>query len=385
MRIHEAHLARAKAAMSRERWPAAIRSYGAALSADPGNYAAHLQRSRARLFLGDWEGALSDREAAHAAQPKDAAIRRRLLELLLILGRGEPIRRVLAEAGVGPGTARFWEACLAFKRGDFAAAARGFAAADAAELPDFAELPGLFEAAARALAAESVSKARGLCIVGLGYRRLAQATLGGVRALAAAAAIVANAPLIDDDLLLFLGLFPGKLRLVRFRGSAREANAAAAVALLACGARPVVMVTRGHPLVFGPLAVALVRGAARRGVPCRVVGAVSGFEELAALTPRPAPGPLGLEVRGCFDLDGADPALPLVAYLPAEEAGLARVSRVLARRLKPDRICHVMPNSGSEEFSPRPIAAGRVAALSRSDRPCALYIPARGSNSHARA
>mgnify|MGYP001618084812 FL=1 len=170
--------------------------------------------------------------------------------------------------------------------------------------------------------------------------------MAALRALRGAEALYVVCNTLDEPVKDLLALFPGKVRPIVFRGT--EAEVAACVRRVFAGfksGRRLAMVTRGHPLVYGLLATRLVEEARRRGVSCRVVGAVSTFDELPVLASG-LPGPRrGLQVRGAFSLDGLDVSLPLVIYSPQAEAGKRALAK-LRSRYPASHPCFVLPSSG---------------------------------------
>ncbi|MBI3554110.1 MAG: hypothetical protein HY077_16560 [Elusimicrobia bacterium] len=364
----------------RNEFPEAEAFFGRAISDEPADPELYKSRSRVRLFLGDAAGAERDGEEAFRRSGARTPFLEFWLQVLLLRGASSSeVESLLSRAGLSPAAKAFWRACFACRRKKHAAARAGFerAAALAGEDLGLADLARLFRCAVMALTEGAPPRPRGpeLAMVGLGYRKVLQMSVGGVRTLAGqdVLAVVCNAA--DDLVLRFLGLFGVPIKFLVFRGTEAEARRGTQALLKECaGRRRAALVTRGHPLVFGLLGGLILEEARRRGVPCRVWDGVSGFDELPAAAGIAAGRP-GMQVVGCFAAGESDRGLPMVAYAPKERGGLEALSAVLAGRYPAGTMGYAMANSGPREFQAKAVPIRDLSEALGGDLPCAIYVP----------
>jgi hypothetical protein len=212
-------------------------------------------------------------------------------------------------------------------------------------------------------------------VVGLGYRKVFQMSVGAISALHGARRLALVGNVLDDLVLRLLGLFPVPISFLVFRGTEKEASRGARSVVDSAARERTALVTRGHPLVFGLLAGLIVEKTAASGVPCRVWDGVSGFDELPALCGPSGAKSRGFQVAGAFDSADCDPELPLVAYLPREERGLAALTRALKKLRPAGATCHFAANTGPGEYAPRAAAADELGDALKDQLPCTVYCP----------
>jgi len=300
--------------LQRGRPAEACAAFTAAAKKDPSNPSLWLRVADAAFLAGRAANAARAAARAHALGGGDDTLRRALQAHLLAGDEASARRALKGRAGA---EAAFWLAVLACRAARWAEARRLFLEAAAADPERLAERAGLFAAWAghRAAGVARRSEARGISIVGLGWKRPRQATVGGLDALAGCRKLVAVANTLDDATRDLLCLFRAEVSAVAFRGSEAEAAAAARRALRAAAAGPAGTVTRGNPLVYGRFAARLVALARAKGLPVRVLPGVSSYEELAGVD-RPGPeAPLGLELRNSHDA-GTPGARAMAVFTP---------------------------------------------------------------------
>lgn len=344
----------------------ALAAFLAAVTKSPDNPSVWLRVADAAFLSGD--GARAARACARAyALGGGNDLLRRALQAWLLAGDEASARRALA--GLAGGEAAFWRAVLACRASRWSEARRLFLSAAGADPARLAQRAGLFAAWAghRVASGQMTKSPRGISIVGLGWKRPRQATVGALDALAGCRSLVAVANTLDDATRDLLCLFRAPVSAVAFRGSEAEAQRAAQRALSAANAGPAGTVTRGNPLVYGRFAARLVALARARGIACRILPGVSSYEGLAA-EDRPVPGtPLGLEVRGVHDA-AVEGGRALVVFTP----------RARARAVLPRRPAVWLASEGPESAaSARLSPAAAAAMVARGGVGGILYYPPR--------
>lgn len=171
-----------------------------------------------------------------------------------------------------------------------------------------------------------------LLLAGLGLDYPRQATLEVLAALRGCDVVFSN--LSGAEAMRFLALFCDDVRTISYQGARDEARWTAKICAELKPGRRVAFVTRGHPLVSGKLAEALLKGARRRRAEVVNFPALSTMDTIVSMAQEHLSATISalqvfdsrLVVEGAVTLDARVPA---ILYL-----GLRR-GPDLARRLKP--------------------------------------------------
>ncbi len=346
----EPHLTAAAIHFDQARYAKALGSLNRALMLEPGRPDACDQRARVFFILSDWRLAEKDLRQALDLAPDDPGLKERLAQTLIHGGQTAEARRELLHLKHRLGAPEFWMGYLRCRQRRYLDAERLFARAeDLGQDEDFRKKARFCRWVARLLKGrpeETVPRGKELTIIGLGYRYPYQIDVAALKALSRCETIFSNTA--DPAVVDFLGLFPAPRRATYFRDSKAQASLSAAEVLRSFQKmRRLVVVTRGHPVVFGQLALDLAKACARHGVACRVIGAVTTFDLLASLVPFKPTGSLGLQVRDSMDLKGVRPQTPVMVYRP-----LSKKSRGLERMLKrypKSHLCYLLTGRGDGE------------------------------------
>ena len=360
------------------RFAEAEAAFRAALGAAPENPSLWLRVADCAFLRGDAAGAARAAARAHELGGGPDLLRRRA-QAALLAGDEASARRAASARGAPEGEALFWRGVLACRAGNWARARRELLAAVGADPERLAIRAGLLAAwaAHRAAGTPPPPRGRGLVLVGLGWKRPRQASVGALDALASCATLFVVANTLDDDVRDVLCLFRARAVPVVFRGTEAEAARAAGLAVAAAARGRAGTVTRGNPLVYGRFAARLARAAAARAIPLEVLPGVSAFEGLAAEA-RPAPGAaLGLELRGGFSAADADPRRPLIVFAPSAESGRRALAKALPRLARGAKVLLLTSEGPSAASSSRLSAARAAAALRSSEKPGILMLPPR--------
>lgn len=365
--------ARGERLLQARKFSAAEAAFRAALKRSPDNPSVWLRVADCAFLRRDMSAAAKAAARAHELGGGPDLLRRRLQAVLL--ARDEAgARRVLAAPGLPVGEVLFW-------RGVLSARARKWNAARTLFLSSVQAAPGRLAVRAGLLAAWAAhrdavappdARGRGVVVVGLGWKRPRQATVGGLDALASCARLFVVANTVDDEVRDLLCLFRARVSPVVFRGSETEAARAAGLAVAAGAKGRAGTVTRGNPLVYGRFAARLVSAAEERGVPVEVFPGVSAFEGLAA-EETPAPGaPLGLELRGGFSLGDAGTRRPVLAFAPSALSGRKTLAAALTRAARGAMVRVLTSEGPSAAQSSRLSSSAAAAALRAASAPAML-------------
>lgn len=298
----ELWMLRARVHFDQGQYAAARRALSRALELAPSAEAFEL-RAQVCLLQNRFRAALADLEQALRFSPLAWHLQARRVRALAALGRDAEARgRVAWLRGQGERVWADWsEGYLACRAGTHAQAAALFAsAAQAARergMHEFAVKCSRYRAAALALGDPALrERARRdgarLRLVGLGMGHPWQVTAEALPALAESDLILNN--LSDPEVSEFLGLLGVGIVDIVFRVGGDLAKCGRKVARSLERHRRVAFVTRGNPVVFGPLGFAAAGRCRELGVPFRAVPALG----MASLLLGRLVGALGGAARG---------------------------------------------------------------------------------------
>ncbi len=365
--------ARGERLLQSRRFAAAEAAFRAALKRSPDNPSVWLRVSDCAFLSGDLSAAAVAAARAHELGGGADLLRRRLQSVLLA-GDEAGARRALTLKGLPSGEVLFWRGVLAARARRWSSARSLLLSSVSADPERLAVRAGLLAAwaAHRAAGAPPDARGRGVVVVGLGWKRPRQATVGGLDALAGCSRLFVVANTVDDDVRDLLCLFRARVSPVVFRGSEPEAARAAALTVAAGAKGRAGTVTRGNPLVYGRFAARLITAAEDRRIPIEVFPGVSAFEGLAA-EDTPAPGsPLGLELRGGFSLGDAGTRRPVVAFAPSALSGRKTLAAALTRAARGATVRVLTSEGPSAAQSSRLSASAAAAALRAESAPAML-------------
>lgn len=355
----------------------AKRRFSRVLARRPSDASAWAGRAQVSMVEGDLAAALSDLKRACRLAPRDIRLLESRLRLEIMLGRYAAARRSLR--GLSGSAREHWTGYLLCRQGRYAESRSRFEAA--ARLDASRASSAFYAQVARALGEAPAPRrrgaARGLTIMGLGYRQPFQVSREALFAMRDAEVIYSN--LSDSSVADFLGLFPAPFRAIVFRRRDQQSTRCARDVMPAFDRfRRVAVVTRGHPLYYGRLAYRLVTDCRRLGIEVRVPGSVSISDTLVGMTDHARGETLGVQVRDSASLSGLDLRLALVLYNLSSQGGeRMRLSRELASLYPSGQSCVLLAGSGDAEFSPSLSPLAELgSALERADEAVTLLLPA---------
>lgn len=324
-------LRRAHLQACRRHYPLAVEDLTRALESDPGRTDALLRRAELHGIMGRLDLALEDLRRAERSRPgPESALAR--LHAQVLSGGGEGVEDELEALERDPswaGAAAFERACLRLKRREDAAAAACFQRALELERAGAgAPRAAFYLSVAKALAAggPGAPPKADLHICGLGFRPPFSATVEVLRAIRDCDFVFNN--LSEPEVAELVHLLAPAWRPAMFDIWGGGPVWARTIFEEVRPGRTVGFVTRGHPLVYGGLALNLIRESRARKVQCRVFSAVSSLD---GLSQRPWDVPGALPGAQVFDYSAAlsdpfvlDPRLPAVLYFNASIATLPR-------------------------------------------------------------
>ncbi len=335
---------RARFLLQRRNYPEAEAALDAAISLSPED--GGLLSERAQLFVLTDRPALArkDVEAALALAPQDEGLLLWRLRLLVDGARGAEAGVLIKRLGrLGPrlrSEARFYRGCLALRRGralqagkDFKAVMAQWPESDALSMrarlywvaslavePSFLRRHGMKKSLDK--------KSAKLSLCGLGIFPPYTASLEVLHAISRCDVIFNN--VAGGEVRSLLGEFCADIRPASYQAWQDEPKWADVIFKEIAKGRRVGFVTRGHPLVFGGLAVELVRRCKAQNLPHESFGAVSSIDHLLAY----AGLGLGDDMQGVQVLDrpavekasAINTDLPLLACFYSGVEGRARVA-----------------------------------------------------------
>jgi len=389
------HLRKVKFLLQRRNYEEAARELDAAWLLAPGDRDISIARAELCVMTDKLPEARAEFEKALKGSPNDEALRLARLRILIQQGlEKEAGAELLSLAKSGSAhaklEARLYSALLALKVKDHQKAREGFTAL-MKELPK--EHPvsmraRFYWAASRAVDPEfrrrhgmdaTTRKASKLYLCGLGIFPPYTASLEVVHALSLCDVIFNN--VAGPEVRELLAEFCGDIRPASYQAWQDEPKWADRIFSELDKGRTVGFITRGHPLVFGGLAVELVRRCGVQKVDHQTFGAVSSIDHLLAFTGKG----LGDDFGGIQAMDRPaieraktmNTSLPLLACFysgmetPGESAGF---QKTLSRFYPPEHLCWMF---GPKYDSPPAVVA--VGALAK-DYPkvhssLMLYVP----------
>jgi len=322
-------------------------------------------------------------------------------QLLGLMGSWNRAQEEAHKLAASPGC-RSWglwlEGYLQLCRSRYALAAKSFALAEEAatvEQPDIRAKSAFYWTLARGLAGGDKpmnnlgrnarhSSAPSLHLCGLGIDPPRQATLEALQALRRCDIVFCN--MAGDAITEFLAPWCRDLRPIDFRDESDHDRCLALVRAELRPGRTVGFATFGHPLVFGPLADALLSLCRQEGIECRVYAAVSTLDHCLAT--------MGLALGGAFrgfqvyeyaavvtPGFSTNPRLPTILFFPngLRPADLEQLTDVL-RPFYPEEHPAYLFGSKLQEGSARRIALAELRDYSSQlDGRRQLFIPPVGA------
>ncbi|MCR4296989.1 MAG: SAM-dependent methyltransferase, partial [Elusimicrobia bacterium] len=292
------HLRKAKFLLQRRNYEEAALELDRAASFAPANLAVSVARAELWVLTDRLERARAEFEGALALAPGDESLRLSRLRILIQQGLAGPASEEIAALGrsESPRTrleTRLCRGLLALKVRDHRGAVEEFSSL-MKELPqeDSISMRARFYwAASRAVDPEfrrrhgmdaNAVKPSRLYLCGLGIFPPYTASLEVVHALSLCDVIFNN--VAGPEVRELLAEFCGDIRPASYQAWQDEPKWADAIFAEIDKGRTVGFITRGHPLVFGGLAVELVRRCAAQKLAHKTFGAVSSIDHLLAFT-----------------------------------------------------------------------------------------------------
>lgn len=389
------HLRKVKFLLQRRNYEEAGRELDAADLLAPGDQGVSIARAELCVMTDRLPEAQAEFEKALKRAPSDEALRLARLRILIQQGLAAEASAELAALGRdgSPNAkleARLYAALLALKLKDHRAARDGFTGL-MKELPK--EHPvsmraRFYWAASRAVDPEfrrrhgmdaTTRKASKLYLCGLGIFPPYTASLEVVHALSLCDVIFNN--VAGPEVRELLAEFCGDIRPASYQAWQDEPKWADRIFTELDKGRTVGFITRGHPLVFGGLAVELVRRCGAQNVDHRTFGAVSSIDHLLAFTGKG----LGDDFGGIQAMDRPaieraktmNTSLPLLAcfYSGMEtKAEVAGFQKSLSRFYPPEHLCWMF--GPKYDATPAVVSVGALAKdYPKVHSSLMLYVP----------
>ena len=285
---------RAQFHLQRRNYAGAREDLDAAVAARPKDQSPLFKRAELALMTGRLADAQEDLEAAVKLEPGDEYARIQLLSVAVQRGEAARAEAVAAELAKGSPKARlearFGLACLDFKlrRGDLGGAtfkaladeldpddglhhrARFYWAASRTLDPEFARRTGFVPK----------TKTAKLYLIGLGIFPPYTASLETLHAIGGCDVVFNN--VAGPEVRSLIAEFCGDVRPASYQAWQDEPKWADVIFNEVDKGKTVAFVTRGHPLVFGGLAVELIRRCRARKIDHHTFGSVSSIDHLLA-------------------------------------------------------------------------------------------------------
>lgn len=267
----------------------ALLDFSRALALDPRCAQAYAARLEVQLCLERYAEAAADARAALKISPERSEIRLKLCEALALSGRRAAARKEAAgleEMGVDAATARWMRGYLACLERDYRRAVPILeSAAELAGSAALRERAGIHAVAAKLCVGGRRAKvgARGkghLLVCGMGVRPPVSLTAEVVQALQSCDVVYKNVS--GDEVSTLVRIVSRRCRPVMFRNPQDVPRTSALLLSEARRGRKVAFLTFGHPLIFGPLGLELLRRAREEGVSCTAFSAFSSIDSMLA-------------------------------------------------------------------------------------------------------
>jgi len=316
----------------------ALLDFAKALDLDPRCAQAYCARLDVQLCLERYDEAAADARAALEISPERSEIRLNLCEALALSGRRAAARKEfegLEEKGVDAATAQWMRGYLACLERDYRRAVPILeSAAEMAGSAALRERAGIHAVAARLCDGgrrpKAGAKAKGhLFVCGMGVRPPVSLTAEVVQALQSCDVVYKNVS--GDEVSTLVRIVSLRCRPVMFRNPQDVPRTSALLLSEARRGRRVAFLTFGHPLIFGPLGLELLRSAREEGISCTSFSAFSSIDSMLA-GGGPALDFCGgnyqiLSVMGQDVLQGVsrlNPKLATLLYFPEAQSGDGR-------------------------------------------------------------
>jgi len=368
---------RAQFHLQRRNYPQARSDLDRAISLSPGDSGLLAKRAELFVLTNSLARAQEDLEQALRLSPADEALLLARLRLFLQRGRhaaaASEIRRLMKASPGAASQALFYRGCLAMKTGRPGLGAADFLSLARSGSDGLALKARLYWLASRSVdprfrrrhgMKDPSQKSAKLYLCGLGIFPPYTASLEVLHALSLCEVLFNN--VAGEEVRELLSEFCGDVRPASYQAWQDEPRWADRIFRELRKGLSVGFVTRGHPLVFGGLAVELLRRCRAQGVPHETFGAVSSIDHLLAAMGKG----LGDDFKGiqAFDRPAIEEARalntrePLLVcfYSGLEGPRVEGFSRSLARFYPLDHECRM--------FGPKydtPPAALRLGELAR--------------------
>ncbi len=294
-------LIRAQFHLQRRNYALALADLDAAKRLLPGDPAPVLKRSELFCLIDRTEDAERELSDAVKAFPADDVLRQALLGVLVLRGRAAPARAQIArllksKSPRSRAEARFQRGALAFKlrrpglgAKDFKALIKEFGEADPLAMrarfywtASRAIDPGFRRRTGMKVIKKAAKPTAKLYLCGLGIFPPYTASLSVLHAIGGCDVVFNN--VAGPETRALLGEFCGEVRPASYQAWQDEPKWADKIFVELDKGRSVGFVTRGHPLVFGGLAVELIRRCKAQEVAHECFASVSSIDHLLAFT-----------------------------------------------------------------------------------------------------
>ena len=344
-------LARAQFHLQRRNYPEALTDLDAAAALSPEDPTPRVKRAELFTLTNRLADAAAEMKAVSAAFPDDEGLRLAHLSALVLGGTRAAANALIARI-LKTGSprakleARFARGCLAFRFRAPGLGARDFRALFG-ELPETDSISmrarfywtasrSLDPAFRRRTGMKTPKKSPRLYLCGLGMFPPYTASLEVLHAIGRSDVAFNN--VAGPEVRGILAEFCGDVRPASYQAWQDEPKWADKIFVEIEKGRSVAFVTRGHPLVFGGLAVELIRRCKAQGIEHQTFGAVSSIDHLLAYAGKG----LGDDFGGITAIDfpaferakSHNAALPMLLCFYAgvpDRAGLKKVRAALAR------------------------------------------------------
>lgn len=389
------HLRKVKFLLQRRNYEEAARELDAAELLSPGEQGVAIARAELCVMTDRLPEAQAEYERALSRAPTDEFLRLARLRILIQQGLAADAAAELAALGRDGSPrakleGRLYAALLALKVRDHRAAREGFTAL-MKELPkeDPVSMRARFYwAASRAVDPDfrrrtgmdaTTRKPSKLYLCGLGIFPPYTASLEVIHALSLCDVIFNN--VAGPEVRELLAEFCGDIRPASYQAWQDEPKWADRIFAELDKGRTVGFITRGHPLVFGGLAVELVRRCGVQQVDHQTFGAVSSIDHLLAFTGKGLGDDFGgIQAMDRPAIDRAETmntTLPLLAcfYSGMEAKGeVAAFQKSLGRFYPKDHLCWMF--GPKYDATPAVVAVGALAkAYPKVHSSLMLYVP----------
>ncbi len=389
------HLRKARFLLQRRNYAEAAAELDAAARLAPGDQAVATVRAELFVMTDLLPEAQAEFEKALTRAPSDEALRLSRLRILIQRGLAKEAAAEIAALAKGGSPrsrleARFYRGLLALKLRDHRAASAELTAL-MKELPKedpISMRARFYWAASRAVDPEfrrrhgmdaTTRKPSKLYLCGLGIFPPYTASLEVIHALSLCDVIFNN--VAGPETRELLAEFCGDIRPASYQAWQDEPKWADRIFNELNAGRTVGFITRGHPLVFGGLAVELVRRCAAQTVDHQTFGAVSSIDHLLAFTGKGLGDDFGgiaaMDRPAILRAETMNTSLPLLACFYAgmeTKAEVGEFSKSLRRFYPAEHLCWMF--GPKYDSAPAVVAVGALQkAYPKVHSSLMLYVP----------